>query len=534
MERTQINSQSRLGPAQSRARVFSVFEQARVDEDAGSAALALGEIAGAGAEYVGSKEIENAEKEFEEGIVQGLINDGEQIRKGELEPSQSVYFQRGVAAGRSRAVALQIGTELNQRRREAQLEGNLPTDAEEYRKWREANLADIQANLGIDPSQLSGSVGREYAAGLMQVRQQDAASHSRYANERLMEEAYEIFDVELSNIWREGVDLDEAVQQTSELITSRRATGLDAAQLRNRAYSAVLGEAERTTNPELLEDYIASSESVQPPLLSQAQEAAMRGEIHTLRNRQRTQRRNAQLDAERAQDRIRTQALDEAAAQLYSNPYMAMPPSIVRLGEQAVREFNTLQSAMQNQQESSVDPAMQGHLLEQINTMSLLPGQGEQARDALYEAVSTGQITRGAFVSSLGQIESNQRAADFIRTPAVKDVRDTLDSRSPLGRFQGDTESGINRARLRSFDLRFSAGLAQWTQQNPGQYPDPLTLSEIANEAADQVVSRVNMDMTSGAGNHTVSTARQALELEDPADDGSGGESLPAPIPGGP
>jgi hypothetical protein len=530
MERTKINSQSRFGPAEARASVFSAFEQARTNTTASQDAENLAEIAAAGATYFADEEIAQAESDLENGIVAGIINDGEAIRNGELEPSESIHFQRGVELGRTRAIGLQMGIELNQRRRQAELEGTLPTDAGDAAAWRRETLAEIQQEFGIDPANMTGAVGREYASALMQVRQQDGAAHAEYANRRLMEDAYEAFDIELSSIWQEGADLDEAVQQTSALIASRRATGLDGTQLKTRAYNAVRGEAQRTSNPELLEQYIEASDSVQPPLLSEAQEAALRGEAASMRRTLRQEARNAQVDAEREQKRREDAALQDAALELYVDPYAPLPPSIAQLGDTAVNRWNSLRSSFQSVRENGVDPRVEALTLEQITNASFLPGQADAAREALITAAINEEISPGSFVTTLSQIEDNARAVNFLQHPQVKDIRDSLDRRSMFSFLEGP-QADENRAVLRGFDVQFSSLLSEWVQNNPSQHPTPMVLGSLADQAAETVNNR--FQRTIGAPNpqeaRRVLLGDQAASPQNEPED-----TLPAPIPGGP
>lgn len=535
MARSDITSQSRFGPAQSRANVFSVFEQARVDEDAGKAAQNLADIAGAAAEYQGQKSLQDAEKELEEGIVSGLISDGTEIREGRMDPGESVYFERGVAMGRMRAAALEIGMRLNERRQMALANGErIPTDSEEYEEWREAQLAEIQQDLGIDPSGISGAVGREYAAGLMQVRQHDAQRHQAYRSEILLEDAYQSFDVELRSIWQNAESTADAVAQASQLVTNRRATGLDAARLRTMAVQSVLIEAQENTDPEIIREYIDASVQQNPPLITQAQQRSLVETMNTLENRRQSEENSNRIAAERARDEAENAALDAAAEMLSRNPHAPMPPEFHSNAE-LVTGFTRLQNAFISGQENRVNPASSALVVDNLLGMATRDGFSPAVREELGRALVNGVISPSDYVSGLDRLRTLEANPGVLTDAIVNMGRQEITFTGGLAGIGTQSQQELNMERRRTYDHLVLEYVSEWREAHPdSQQVPPSVLSDIAGRAQDAVLRLSPVETFGRIDPSHAARLRQEREGDNQSEEETENEpaSLTIPIPG--
>lgn len=553
MERSRINSQDRFAPAQSRARVFSIFTPARVDEDAGKAARTLGEIAGAGAEYAAAKEIDDAEKDLEQGIVTGMVEDGERIRNGEIGAEESPYFRRGVQIGMARATGLQIGMELQRRREAAQFDPEIPpvpTDTEEYVRWREEQLAEIQQEFGIDPGNLSGSVGREYASALMQARQHDGQRQTAYARRRLTEQALQSVDIEVQSIWQNSETPEDAIEQTAQVISSRYGMGVDSSQLRDTALNAVIAEAVNQTNPDLIRQYIEASSSQNPPLLNAQQRLRAENQFYTLTQRQQQQVVAADRAREEAEETRIDELMNVAASSLADNPYQPIPEDFEGDAE-LVGRFTRLQNAFISNRDNSFDPVMSTAVLDSIYTTARTSGGGAQARRELDDALVGGLISNDDYARASGQIRSYEENAGELNNPVVRGARSDIILEAGFGTAQGMQAAALERQMRVAFDVLVLDSISEWRRNNPEQSVVPeAALIRMTNSAFTEIMDnprlqvrrediRASMRDSSGAFQSQRSALRDIIggdssEDEQEPEDGEDGSGVPSFVPGGP
>lgn len=230
MAREPLKQQQRFGPAQARASVFSTFAPARVDNDASRAAQNLADIAGTAAEYQGNRELETAREERDQGLrdfVSGLVQDGQRIQDGELQPIESEYYMAGVEMGRGR----RRGREVWAAFQEWQAENPRPGlgSPQDYQEWLNEGLAIAQESSGIDPDVMSEAEYGEYAAVVNQVRQRDNEQFLSQLNREVRQEQLETMNSDIMALASEyDVDNPQLTYETAQnLLTRARMQGMD-------------------------------------------------------------------------------------------------------------------------------------------------------------------------------------------------------------------------------------------------------------------------------------------------------------------
>lgn len=230
MAREPIKQQGRLGPAQARARVFSIFEPARVDTSAAESLQGFSESVGNAAAYASQQELEAAQREREEGLrdyAAGLVRDGQRIVNGELQPIESEYYMAGVEMGRGR----RRGRDVWARFADWMAENPRPglSDEEGYNAWLERGLASAQEAAGVDPDRMSSLELNEYAGVVNQVRQRDNEQYLSQINQEAVQEQVESInsDIMAMGLEFDSENLDATYSTAQNLLARARANGLD-------------------------------------------------------------------------------------------------------------------------------------------------------------------------------------------------------------------------------------------------------------------------------------------------------------------
>lgn len=516
MARSPIARQNTVGGSSPSSGPRDTFSAARVDTQGADRlarlSSALGVASGAARreqEAAQQAELDAAEREVDQGIAQGMINDGTSIRNGEMDPADSAYFRRGVEIGRARASALQMGIMLDERRQRSLLEGEaIPTDPEAYIQWREDQLTEIQEEMGIDPDLLSPAAFREYAGSLTEVRNQDGQRQRAFANTQLREEAYEQVDIELISIWQGHQDSESALEATRNLLTSARARGLDGTDLKQRSASAVISEANRQGNPQLLDVYMENTEFMSAPLLER-----LTDERRTLANRLEAERKARLREQEDAADTARQDMLDAAALQLAGNPYAPMPPEVIQSGSEAVTQWQRLQNAFVTNKDLTVHPVIQAAVLDGIYGTARQDGGGASARQELDDALRRQQITPEAFARASQQIRAYEQNAGYMNDPMINRARGRLEIQPGIQGMGGDALQRLENDRQATFDALVLDALTEWRMGNPEAQVIPQSvLIEIGAAASDRVMDLSTVD--SFAGLNGTDQQRAALRRE--------------------
>lgn len=199
MARTKIQGQDRLGPADSRARVFSTFSPQRVDQEAGKTAQNIGEALDAAANFVGQRQqneliqsgrdqiraarqesrekIEGLELAREQGLrdfINNRVQDGQAIAAGEMSPLESQAYMTGVAMARGRRRGREVWAEFYRLRNENERPG---LEGGNYQEWMDTLLDEAKANVGVVDEEMSEAEYGEFTGIVSQMRYRDSESY---------------------------------------------------------------------------------------------------------------------------------------------------------------------------------------------------------------------------------------------------------------------------------------------------------------------------------------------------------------------
>lgn len=526
MDRDPIQRQSRFAPAQARAQAFSIFAPARVDNSLAEGLQGLAEVAGDAAAHLDQKELDEAEDDFEQGLIQGLINDGTEIREGRMDPGESPYFQRGVERGRMRAAALEIGMRLTERRQRAIADGErIPLGSDEYEAWRDQNLAEIQQELGIDPSALERGVFREYAAGIHQVRQNDAQRQGAYRSDILMEDAYVAADVEFRSIWENSENMQDAVSQASALIESRRATGLDPARLRQMSVQSVQSQAVRETNPQILRDYIEAATDQNPPMITQQQELSMLEQINTLENRRQADINAARVAAERAEEERLDREMDVINTLLFENPHAFLPEQFIGDHELTERYYR-LQAAHISALSNRVDPVSSALHVDAALALAAVDGRARESRQNLTRAFERGEVRPEDYRSAMSRIGTLEAEPGLYTHSVVANGRRRLVPGESVFNMLNDAERRVHNERIRTYDFLVLEYVGEWYADNPDA--GRITTRELTR-LVGEVTDRVEELSPETNEASAASLRRERGEARSQNEDQSQGITLPQP-----
>lgn len=448
---------------------MDTFVQARVDNTGADRLQRLSQALGVATQYAQNEqeaaqaeEIAQAEREIEQGVAAGMLQDGRQIREGNLDAVDSPYFRRGVEVGNARAAALRLGLELDNRRTQATLDGNPPpTDPEGYFQWRAEQMAQIEEEMGLDVASMSPLAQREYAGSLSEAQAQDGQRQRSYARERLFEEAYSSFDTELMAIWQGHEDSGSALEATLEAISGRYAMGLDGTELKSRVASAVIAEANRTNNPRLLDSYMEQGE-----LMSTQLTERLTDERRAIQNRVDRDLAARQQAAEDAQEEAMVQMLDSSALTLAVNPFQPVPPEVVNMGEEAVTRWSRLQNAMISNRENRHNPAIEAVVLDGVYNLARRDGGSSSARQELDQALVDGQISSRTYASASQQIRTYEQNAGEMSNPRVNAARSRLRTNTGDQGMTNDDQL-LEIERMQAFDILMLDRLEAWRSENP-------------------------------------------------------------------
>jgi len=257
MERTPTKEQARFGPAQSRAQVFSVFAPTVADTSKADDFRNLADIAGMGAAYTGEKEQQDALKERDQGLREyaaGLVQDGQRIRNGELEPIESRYYMAGVEMGQGRRRGREVWAAFS----EWQIDNPRPglNSEENHAEWLEEGLAAAQETLGYDPGAMSPAELGEYSGIISQVRQRDQEEFVAQLNREAVQGQLEGIN---SDIYSLGEAFDpEAPAPTyeaaSNILSTAVAQGLDPDAVRTEIFTQFARIARESGDVSVLEN----------------------------------------------------------------------------------------------------------------------------------------------------------------------------------------------------------------------------------------------------------------------------------------
>lgn len=258
MARAPVSEQSRFGPAQSRARLFSTFTPSQVDGDKALRLSQTSQTLGRAAGYATELAAEKAQEEREAGLrdfAAGLIKDGQRIVDGELQPIESEFYMAGVEMGRGR----RRGREVWQKFSEIAANNPRPDDPSDYPEWIEGSLALAQEELGIDPDELTEIEREEYANILEQVRQRDHESQLRHSNERVLEENRAAWSSDVEGLLLDFDPNDPEAQSqlytsAQNLMSQGRATGLTPEAMRQTILTQFENLARQTGDVSVLQN----------------------------------------------------------------------------------------------------------------------------------------------------------------------------------------------------------------------------------------------------------------------------------------
>lgn len=507
MDRSQIQQQAAVGPSSARARAVDTFQQARVDTEGSDRLRRLSDALGLGARFSGQmieqqnqQELEDAQREIDEGIVQGMIDDGSEIRQGNMDAVDSPFFRRGLEIGRARASGLEIGMRLDERRRTAILNGEpIPTDVDEYLEWREAQIAEISEEMGVDTNSLSPMAAREYANSLNEIRQQDGARQRSYANEVMTEEAFGQVETEVLSIWQGAEDTAGAIEATRELLNERYATGLDGTRLKQTAVDSVIAQANRTGNADLLDAYRENNDLINPAL-----DLRLTDESRQIRDRVSRERARRIQEAQDEFDRREDAILLDWTRQVYANPYQEIPPEVVQMGDETVTRAQRVQNALISNRDNSVNPVSSAAYLDSVYGLARQDGAGPLARNQLDRLHENGLISNDQFVEASGRIRSYEENAGTMNSPIINRIRGDLTIDAGISGMGGDALARLEIDRRMTFDTLVLEGLDEWrveaaaaAQQNglpPPQVVPQAVQIRIANEARELVLNASEVD----------------------------------------
>ena len=230
MERTPTKEQSRFGPAQSRAQVFSIFSPTNPDMSKADAFQDLSDIASMGASYASEKEQRDAMEERDAGMREyaaGLVEDGQRIRDGELEPIESRYYMAGVEMGQGRRRGREVWAEFSRWTIDNPRPGLDPE--EDYNEWIANGLATAQETLGYDPSSMSQAELGEYSAVVNQIRQRDSEEFVAQMNQEAIQGQIDSISSDIVSLGQ-GFDPatpDAIYEDASNIVALARVQGLD-------------------------------------------------------------------------------------------------------------------------------------------------------------------------------------------------------------------------------------------------------------------------------------------------------------------
>lgn len=300
MAREPIKEQGRLGPAQARARVFSIFEPARVDTSAAESLQGFSEAVGNAAAYASRQELEAAQREREEGLrdyAAGLVRDGQRIVNGELQPIESEYYMAGVEMGRGRRRGRDVWARFADWMAENPRPGlaNAGDDDVDggYNAWLERGLASAQEAAGLDPDRMSSLERNEYAGVINQLRQRDHEQYLAQINHEAFEEQMESIssDIMAMGLEFDSENLDATYGTAQNLLARARANGLDLNAVRRSILTQFSNIARENGDVSILENV--------PTLLKTAELDSVRRDLIE----------NVQRDIETAQYEGETQVL---------------------------------------------------------------------------------------------------------------------------------------------------------------------------------------------------------------------------------
>lgn len=257
MERTPIKDQSRFGPAQSRAQVFSIFSPTVPDTSKADAFRNLSDIAGMAATYNSEEEQRRAVEEREAGMREyaaGLVQDGQRVRNGELEPIESRYYMAGVEMGQGRRRGREVWAEFSQWSIENPRPG-LDAD-EEYSTWVENGLAAAQEALGYDPGGMSQAELGEYAAVVNQIRQRDSEEFVSQLNREAVQGQIDSINSDIVSLGQ-GYDPENpslTYETASNILAAAVAQGLDPDPVRGEIITQLSNMSRETGDLSILEN----------------------------------------------------------------------------------------------------------------------------------------------------------------------------------------------------------------------------------------------------------------------------------------
>lgn len=504
MARTPIQQQQSVGTSSPRARAVDTFVQSRPDNQAAQRADQLASVLGLGVQFAGDlneqrqqEELQEAERHIELGIVEGMINDGTEIRQGTLEFADSPYFRRGVEIGRSRAAGLEIGLRLDQRRQQALLNGEtIPTDPEGYMEWRSENEAAIQEEMGLDPDLMSPAARREYAAALNQIRQQDGQRQRAYANQQLEAEAYEQFNQEVMASIHGAEDLEAGLEAIRDSVSSFRARGLDGTRLKREAALGVIAEANRTNNPQLLSEYMENDDLLNNQLRDQ-----LITERRQIVSRVQQEEAARIRRAEKAHEEQQEALVQEYMAVLVQDPYQPVPESIRNADPDTYRDAVTLQQAFINNENNSVNPAVFAGIEDNI-LRTARSGQASLARREVIAAVRQGLVPTDQIEGLFNSIRGYEENSGILSRRAITNARSTLTMDAGIQGLSTDA-TRIESDRLMQFDTVMIDEITRYRAENHGQEPSERWLQQTARDIANEILDVSQVPFTGVIDNAT-------------------------------